>query len=316
MLLLIDIGNTRLKWAIAPWVAHGLQARGACADDGCAAGVGATSSGSAWLANGAVTHPDIAGVGMVWAQHPITAVLVSNVAGATVAAQVLAELAALYVGVGADANAARLAPVRWFASEAEIAGLRNRYQPPERLGCDRLAAMIGARAVMPGRDLIVATCGTATTVDGLRADGVFIGGIILPGLATMARSLARATALLPEMSCGADGSRDVDRAMQGPCSTTLFADHTEAAMRNGCLAAQAGAIERAVAAHGNAYCLLSGGAAAWVAPWLQVPHAVQDNLVLLGLQAVAVAQPDRFSGMVSQPDGTGAAPGPKARTSC
>jgi type III pantothenate kinase len=317
MLLLIDAGNTRLKWAVAP-LAGAVDAAMSGADD--------------WLACHALAHAEIAGVAAAWAGFPLTAVLISNVAGPALAARISAELAALRMTDGSAP------PVRWFASEAVIAGVRNGYRPPEKLGCDRLAALIGARALMPQRDLIVATCGTATTVDALRADGMFVGGLILPGLATMARSLAHGTALLPNLAdlvaspghnlvlspvlnpvadCGtrageaAGAAQPIDPSPAAHAAA-FFADHTDAAIRNGCLAAQAGAIERAVAAHGNAYCLISGGAAAWVSTALQVPHAVRDNLVLAGLQVVARSQPGWPGTAVLQPDMAGSAPRPEA----
>ena len=56
---------------------------------------------------------------------------------------------------------------------------------------------------------------------------------------------------------------------------------------SGCLAAQAGAIERACAALPADLCIVSGGAAASVAPLLSVPHWMLDNIVLVGLHAAA-----------------------------
>ena len=302
MQLLIDIGNTRLKWAVAPSPAAGSKG-------------GAAPDPHAWFACEAIVHAEIPGVGAGWMRFPIDGILISNVAGPAIAAQVLDELRCVRT------EAAMLPPVRWFVAEAETAGVRNRYRNPAQLGCDRLAALVGARALQPGRDLIIATCGTATTVDALTADGSFIGGMILPGLATMAYSLARGTAQLPMLAtmppeappkappAAPDGT-------PGNILPSLFADHTEAAMRNGCLAAQAGAIERAVAAHGNAFCLLSGGAAPWIAPLLQVSHAVQESLVLIGLQVIAAAQPERFSMQPSQPDVTGVTCRPEANNTC
>jgi type III pantothenate kinase len=106
--------------------------------------------------------------------------------------------------------------------------------------------------------------------------------MILPGLNLMASALARNTAQLPQ----------VDDAL---AVTGQFADNTDAAIASGCIAAQAGAIERAVTAHalasGPVRCILSGGAAARIAPHLSVPHERVDNLVLIGLQAVAGVKP-------------------------
>lgn len=236
MMLLIDAGNTRVKWALVL--------------DGAALG--------AWQASGSLLHADLDAVRPAWATG--TRVLVSNVAGAQLAERIAALLPA-----GAQ--------VEWFASEATRAGLTNGYREPARLGCDRFAAAIGARALAPGRDLIVAVCGTATTVDAVRADGRFVGGMILPGLALMAASLARNTAQLPEVAAGA--------------LPPLFGDNTHDAILSGVLSAQAGAIERAVAGLGAAACIVSGGAAPHIAPALKVAHKVVDNIVLVGLHAAA-----------------------------
>jgi type III pantothenate kinase len=236
MLLLIDAGNTRVKWALA--------APDAAAGD--------------WLEVGAALHADLDAA--AWSGRGVTGALVSNVAGAALRERLAALLGPI--------------PTEWFASSPERAGLVNGYREPTRLGCDRFAAAIGARALAPGQP-IVATCGTATTVDAVTGDGRFVGGMILPGLALMAGALAKNTAQLPQ-------------AMPGAAPPPLFADNTNDAIVSGCLSAQAGAIERAVAAHADALCILSGGAAPYIAPALKCAHRMTDNIVLVGLHAVAL----------------------------
>ncbi len=105
--------------------------------------------------------------------------------------------------------------------------MRNLYENPERLGADRWAALIGARALHP-HACVVVTAGTATTVDLLSAAGDFLGGLILPGVELMQQALARGTAQLPL----ADGR------------FALQPRRTVDAIRSGCLQAQAGAVER------------------------------------------------------------------------
>jgi type III pantothenate kinase len=237
-LLLVDAGNTRVKWALVPPGAPPGQ----------------------WAAHGAVAHADLESLRTAWQGQAIERAIVANVAGP----ELRARLAALLPP----------APVEWFVSSAARAGLANRYRDPARLGCDRFAAAIGARALAPGKAVIVATCGTATTVDAVSADGAFLGGMILPGLALMASALARNTAQLPQV-------------VPGAAPPPLFADNTDDAIVSGCLSAQAGAIERAVAAHQATECLVSGGAAAWIASALNIPHRLVDNMVLVGLHAAA-----------------------------
>lgn len=250
MLLLIDAGNTRVKWALVPPAAQGAQPLGG------------------WIASGMVEHAGVRGLADAWKGHRIDHVLISNVAGASMREALEAVLGLQPV------------PLEWFASAPRLAGLRNNYRNPAQLGCDRFASAIGAHALFPGEALLVATCGTATTVDAVGAEGVFLGGMILPGLGLMAGSLARNTAQLPEVAQHLD--------VTGP-----FADHTDAAIVSGCLAAQAGAIERAFAAHGRRHgtprCILSGGAARMIAPHLAVPSTIVDNLVLIGLHHVAMS---------------------------
>jgi len=261
MLLLVDAGNTRIKWAVArPEAPPG-----------------------DWLASAALAHDDLPSLPTTWASWPLTSVLVANVAGAKVAAHIEAAIEAVIgekIGevIGEVTGAARpaLGAPTWFRSQPVCAGVINGYRDPGQLGCDRFASLIGARYRYPGRALLVVTAGTATTVDALDASGRFIGGMILPGLRTMAQSLALNTALLPA----------VDDALSG----RLFADNTQEAIVSGCLQAQVGAILQAHAQLPSALCVLSGGAAPYVAP--QLPFACEriDNLVLLGLHVAALTE--------------------------
>lgn len=238
MILLVDAGNTRVKWALAF----------------------ADAAPGQWLEHGAVLHADLERAAEAWAASGAARALVSNVAGPALRERIEAVLPA---GI----------EVEWFASTLTRAGLRNGYREPACLGCDRFAAAIGARALAPGQDLVVATCGTATTVDAITADGLFVGGMILPGLALMASSLASNTAQLPQIAPGA--------------LPALFGDNTNDAILAGVLSAQAGAIERAVAGHRASACIVSGGAAPYIAPALKISHKVVDNIVLAGLHAAA-----------------------------
>jgi type III pantothenate kinase len=239
-MLLVDAGNTRVKWALA--------------QDGAAPGD--------WLAHGAVVHAELDKLREAWSDHDVTRAIVSNVAGAALRERLAALLP--------------VAQPEWFSAQAELAGLRNRYRNPAQLGADRFAAALGARTLVPGRALVVATCGTATTVDAVSREGEFLGGMILPGLGLMLDSLARGTAQLPEASA---------EAVLPPA----FADNTLDAIRSGCISAQAGAIARAFATLPAELCILSGGAAGHVAPALSVPYRMLDNIVLVGLHTAAIA---------------------------
>lgn len=251
MLLVVDAGNTRIKWAAVDPARQPAPGQ--------------------WEQFGMVARADIASLADTWHPLGINQVLLSNVAGTGLRDE-LEKLMAHALG---------LAPVPcvWFKSQAELAGLRSGYRDPQQLGCDRFASAIGARALYPDSSLMVVTCGTATTVDCISADGVFTGGMIFPGLGTMAASLASNTAQLPH----------VPQAIQ---IDQPFADNTQDAIISGCINAQTGAIERAFSLyrqqHADATCLLSGGAADMISPYLSIAHQRVDNLVLVGLQTVAL----------------------------
>ncbi|MDB5840414.1 MAG: type pantothenate kinase [Herminiimonas sp.] len=259
MLLLIDAGNTRVKWALA---------------EECGPGAGAADAGwGRWAAAGAAGHAELAHLATAWRAAKPSRILISNVAGAAVR-EALDRLLEGAAGAGAS-------QAEWFKSAPQRGSVRNAYRDPAQLGCDRFASAIGARAQFPGQPLLIVTCGTATTIDALTADGVFLGGMILPGLDLMAAALASNTAQLPQVA-------------QQTAAITPFADNTADAIASGCIAAQTGAIEHALGAlnkrHGAARCILSGGAAGRVAPHLQVPCSMVENLVLIGLQVVAMEQ--------------------------
>jgi type III pantothenate kinase len=268
-MLLIDAGNTRIKWAIA-----------AEAD----AAVEPARMSASWLHSGSVARADWLQLDAVWRdacgghEGGVTVllgrVLVSNVAGAALRDQLQGLLRQL--------NPDPALRIEWLASQAALGGIENGYREPAQLGCDRFASAIGAHALFPDRALIVATCGTATTIDAITPEGRFIGGMILPGLGLMATSLALNTAQLPQVSA-------IDAA------APWFADNTEQAIISGCIAAQTGAIERAVRRHRVSYpdvhCLLAGGAGVYLTAHLAEPHERLDNLVLIGLHVLANRAP-------------------------
>jgi len=247
MLLLIDAGNSRIKWAVL--------------DSEQASPLGE------WAQHGSLSHQEFSDAIPPWKKFAITRVVVSNVAGDMLREQLLKSFSC---SAGA---------VEWIVSQPALAGVKNRYRDPAQLGSDRFAAAIAAHALFPEQALIIATCGTALTIDAVTADGDFIGGMIAPGLKLMALSLAQHTAQLPVVS-------------ENKALAAHFADHTEAAMVSGCVAAQAGAIEHAarefaVTIHAEPRCVVSGGAANYIIPSLGISHKFVDNLVLIGLQVIS-----------------------------
>lgn len=213
-----------------------------------------------WLVQGAVSHDDVFELAALPQHHSSPRrVLLANVAGDGAAAAIQAALGSW----GAQIEIVR--------STAQCAGVYNDYQTPSQLGVDRWCALLGAHRLVDGPTIVV-MAGTATTIDTLAADGHFRGGLILPGIELMRRALARDTAALPL----AEGAH----AVWPRC--------TADAIISGILEAQVGAIERARARLGeSANCLLSGGNAALLAPYLDISHRLVDQLPLLGLLEIA-----------------------------
>ncbi len=90
-------------------------------------------------------------------------------------------------------------PVHVVRPEAELLGVKNGYHRPQTLGADRWAALIAARRLVTGAACIV-DCGTALTIDALASDGRFLGGVIFPGLGVLRTSLVQAANGIPETS--------------------------------------------------------------------------------------------------------------------
>ena len=164
--LALDIGNTRLKWAL----------------------YAAPMPGAGMLAHGAVfleAIDELAERG--WRDLPAPAsMLGSVVAGEGIRRRVEAQLEIWDV------------EPRWVVSSAAACGVVNGYDHPNRLGVDRWVALIGARhrilARGAPRPILVVMVGTAVTVDALDTQGRFLGGLILPGFGLMLRALEMGTA--------------------------------------------------------------------------------------------------------------------------
>jgi len=149
--LLIDAGNTRVKWQLMDGSIRVLE------------GVGALDSDP--FAN----LSDVGGK-------------ISRVAVSTVASEArrceLAEALSCYTPV----------PPCFYWSEVERAGLVNAYEDHEKMGADRWHAMYGAWTRHRGGFAVV-DAGSAITIDYVGAGGKHLGGYILPGRRMMLRSL-------------------------------------------------------------------------------------------------------------------------------
>jgi type III pantothenate kinase len=249
--LAIDIGNTRLKWALYAQPLPGSPA---------------LQQGAAFLE----TIDDLAD--SAWRSLPTPgSMLGCIVAGDAVRRRVEEQL-----------EVWDLEP-RWIVPGLHAGGVTNGYDHPGRLGADRWAALIGARQrvladVGPGgtpRPALVVMVGTAVTVDALDAEGRFIGGLILPGFGLMLRALEQGTAGL-KVPTG---------------DVVDFPTNTSDALMSGGSSAIAGAIERQhrkLLARTGAEPLLfmTGGAAVKLAPITELNFETVDSLIFDGLLAV------------------------------
>ena len=239
MFLVIDIGNTRTKWALADATGR-LQESEVC------------------------LNSDIAKASFPIAQA--TKVLIANVAGEALAQQVSKLLSPL--------------PVHFVTVKTNAGGVKNHYA--DNLGIDRWAALIAAW-YRTKHATVVVNAGTAITIDAL-ADGVFLGGTIMPGLHLLRASLSQNAASLNSQLNAGEGA------------FVEFPVNTPNAIQTGCLNAVLGAIhlmqKRLEKRSGwLPKLVISGGDARHIAQALNAQSAntgtkqviIIENLVLQGL---------------------------------
>jgi type III pantothenate kinase len=171
MKLLVDIGNSRIKWAFG--VAGQFVAQGeASGDIDASLGV------------------------MLGSCHVPEEIRIANVAGADAGARIAATLHKRF----------RIKPV--FAGSAAVgAGIRNGYRDPGQLGVDRWLALCGAFCRYKAA-ICVVDAGTATTLDLVTMGGEHKGGLILPGVGLMEQALLRGTGNLARLSAGTELGQD------------------------------------------------------------------------------------------------------------
>jgi type III pantothenate kinase len=264
-LLLVDIGNTRVKWARLVDGKMGKQR---------------AAPNAGWDTHDYARNVIGRGWGRAAADAPppqsADRIVVSSVAGPEVD-RLLA------------AGAQRLdAPKPEFvASQRTAAGITTAYLDPWRLGVDRFVGAIGAHHLAAGKPVCVVNVGTAITIDLVDESGGHRGGAIVPGPALMVNSLLTQTS----------GIRR--RAKGGPSGATgFFARTTRTAIAQGALYAAAAIIDRALEeAHQELksipLMLLTGGGSAAVKPLVKSPCVGVPDLVLHGLAVWAKQTPPR-----------------------
>jgi len=265
--LLVDIGNTRVKWAVLRG-ARVSRVR-AVAHGGRPAGLGALVRN---------------------APREITAVMAVCVAGMKFER---ALRAAVRTRFGLR--------VSFLRSTRSAAGVRNGYRDVWRLGADRWSAVIAAHALGRLRPVLVANIGTALTLDAVAADGRHLGGAIAPGPRTMIDSLLNGTQGIRRRAWGARpktarGARSATGRSPNRDSRKIFAADTASALDAGAAYAAAALIDRAASEarlrlRARPLLLLTGGGAAPLHTYIRTPARVVPDLVLQGLAILARSRP-------------------------
>ena len=256
MILLLDVGNSFIKWAwLEPaWLKRKQKDLPALknADECLHAGEDLTTVlDDAWS--------DLPKPNQVW---------LSNVAGQ-----------ALQTSIQAWIEEHWQCPVSVASTESRSGNVINAYTEPAQLGVDRWLGMLAANAGDRGPKAVI-DCGSAITVDAINAAGQHLGGLILPGLKMMQDSLYSA----------AEGVSKTETAEAIP--EMLFANNTSTAVDVGCHYSMVAFIERIIGDMNKEMgdkltCVLTGGDAEEVLPLLSAKVEHQPLLVLQGLAIYA-----------------------------
>jgi len=243
MVLLLDIGNTFLKWV-------------------CREGDSRSCEGE--LLHAGEELADV--FSEAWDElAPPTAVHVANVAGVE-----LAESLDSWLQDNWNVSA------HYAETQEQAFGVQNAYQVPGQLGVDRWLAMLAAWNQYHSAVCVI-DCGTALTVDAIDANGQHLGGLITPGLGMMRDSLlvgADGIELEAESALESADSLLAHNTQGGVEVGSLYAVLAFIDRIQGDLQRELGDEMR---------CILTGGDAPDIAPLLAQEVSLQPQLVLDGL---------------------------------
>jgi type III pantothenate kinase len=252
MQVLVDIGNTRIKW--------GEVEDGRLSNVGNAVHRGARERA---LASFAAALP-----------KKVTRAIVANVAGDAIGR----ELTELLRGHS------RIKP-EFVAVRAEQFGVRCAYADPSRLGIDRWIAVLAAYHLAPGAACVI-DAGTAVTFDAVDARGQHLGGLILPGTRLLASSLDRNTSAIG--ATDAPGPRPKGLDLLGKSTDAAVGNGAMLAL-TGALERAIAAVESSLRERPKVY--LTGGDADSLHGWLESEVDLRRDLVLEGLALFSNAPP-------------------------
>jgi type III pantothenate kinase len=250
MTVVVDIGNTRMKWA-------------------------ALESGRL-VRHGSAVHRDAldSAITAFGAALPEAAprIVATNVAGPAVEAR-LKELVAARPG----------ASLEIVATTAQRFGVRCAYADPSRLGVDRWIGVIAAYHRAGGAACVI-SCGTAATFDAVDAGGQHLGGLILPGARLFAAALDRNTSDIGPTHPAVDVPHGLD--LLGRTTAAAVGNGAWLALA-AALDRAAITVARALGVRPVIY--LTGGDAARLRDWLETAVELRADLVLEGLALFATA---------------------------
>lgn len=251
--MLVDIGNTRVKWAsfvrgkVGPLKAVAHKGRG----------------------------------GEHIARHVIRAaaaidaerIVVVSVAGVRVDRALTAEVRRR-LGIAPE----------FFRSQRRVAGITTMYAEPWRLGADRLVGAIGAYHLSKHRPVCIVSVGTTMTLDFVDAEGQHRGGAIVPSPDLMVDSLLWGTQGIRRRARGGRGSR-------GLFARSTRSAIAEGARYAAAAVADRAVIEARALAGRVPLVLLTGGAALDISRLIRARHRYVPDLVLQGLAVIASTRP-------------------------
>ena len=170
-------------------------------------------------------------------------------------------------------------------SETSQFGIQNAYEEPHTLGVDRWMAMIGCRQLQQCNSVII-DCGTAVTIDALRSDGQHLGGVILPGLRLMHEALYKKTSQIVEQDIGdvVFLGRNTRDCIWGGTIHAIAAtlDRISGYMAKTMAETHPGATTS----------FLTGGNAEALHPYLEREYRLEPDLIFQGLKAIANTLPE------------------------
>ncbi|MGI9036178.1 MAG: type III pantothenate kinase [Pyrinomonadaceae bacterium] len=215
-----------------------------------------------------ITIPTVRNAVAVEIYHQIPTHLIS----AVIISSVVPELTETYRGF--SEKYFNLAPI--FVDSTFDFGLKIRYNPPENLGVDRIVDAFAA-VKKYGKPCLICDFGTATTIDAVNSKGEFLGGIITPGIKTLADSLHAKTSKLPQVE------------IKKPAR--VIGDSTVASIQSGVFFGYAGLVENILKkmideSGEKPRVVATGGFAELIAENVRLIETVDRNLTLDGLRLI------------------------------